>query len=261
MVEKEINNSQGEAGAVIDEGLPSEDKLPPFLRNEMPKGLTNQVKWHLYRGETAERLKAMGYKPGTIRTAKSELKSAGYAIPEEQPPPPPSIEKPGTALSGYKIPRSPVYRETSPEDIIETIKLPGLKDELGQYEMGMKAGAGLVVIGVRIAQELSAIGIGQVKPLIDLTRTVREGEAAAAKSAAIEAAQEAAQMVGHDLAPYLDAMAKARASIPGANPMQEMMYRVMSNTMEPIMTSIMSKFIPGFVPQQAEASGWTRRKA
>ena len=114
----------------------------------------------------------------------------------------------------------------------------------------MKFGAKMVVMGVRIAQELSALGIQQVKPLIELARDARSGEEAAAKNAAIEAAQGAAAMVQQNLTPYLANMTKPAET----NPMQSMMAR----TMGPIIERLMGGLLPGMGPQ--EPSGWTKKQ-
>ena len=264
MVENGVNNGDnGEKTRreAAEDDIPSEEQVPPYLRENLPDGKANQVKWYLVRDKSPKEIAEMGYNTGTIRIARSELIKLGV-ISRDTPPPPdkPGKEPKDLVIKPYPTNVGPRYSATSPEALISTIKLPGEKAELAEYEMGLKAGAGLVVMGVRIAQELTAIAISQARPVMDMAKTMREGEALAAKSAAMEAANMAAAQVGNDLAPYLAEIGKAsKPSSGGANPMQDMMMRTMGNAMEPIMAGVMSKMVPGYKAQPAAAQGWKRR--
>ena len=124
------------------------------------------------------------------------------------------------------------------------------------FEQGMKFGMTQLVLAVRIMQELSAIGLQQVKPLIDMTRSVREGEAAAFKGGADEGAMKAAQAMGATILPMISeiqASVTSAARSSEADPMKSMLVR----TMEPLMKNMMSGIMPGM--KDEPPSGWTRK--
>jgi len=250
----DIENEQREGlneSAEIPQGeaeIPGE--LPPiYLQDEPPDGKVNIIKWALMHDITEEELKAdPQHNNRTVDICAQELEKDGY----RKRPTKPSKEEKRLMVTGAPPGKSvQTYAKGSPpEAIIESMELPIVDGQIVGFESGMKFGARMVVMGVRIAQELSALGIQQVKPLIELSRDARSGEEAAAKNAAIEAATGAAAMIQQNLAPYLANMGKA----PETNPMQGMMVR----TMEPIIQKLMGSLIPGMGPQQAQ--GWTRKQ-
>lgn len=222
---------------------------PEFLREEPPQGKTMFVKWALMHGKTEEECINEGCNPGTVRVAAQELEKDGYRKRPEKPQLPARVA-PGSDLKVFA-------RGSPPEAIVDAIKLPDfVNGELGGFEKGIKFGASMIILGVRVAQELSAIGIQQAKPLIDMSKSMREGEALAAKSAAGEAAMEAAGLVQRDLMPFLANIGKTPA---GVDPMRAMMVRVM----EPMMTSMMGKVLPGMAvgPESQLPEGWTKKSA
>ncbi len=251
----EIENEQHEG---LNEGAevpPDEPEIPGeqppiYLQDEPPDGKVNIIKWALMHGITEEELKAdPQHNTRTVDICAQELEKDGYRKRPPKPEKPPPGSKLQTANHTGKIPQ--VFAKGSPpEAIIESMDLPIVDGQIVGFESGMKFGARMVVMGVRIAQELSALGIQQVKPLIELSRDARMGEEGAAKSAATEAAMSAASMVQQNLAPYLANIGKPAE----ANPMQGMMVR----TMEPIIQKLMGGLIPGMGPQQA--AGWTKRQ-
>ncbi len=253
----ELDKIEAEQREGLNEGAetpPGEDEIPGeqppiYLQDEPPDGKVNIIKWALMHGITEEELKAdPQHNTRTVDICAQELEKDGY---RKRPPRPPKDEKktsvattpPGKGVQTYA-------KGSPPEAIIESMDLPIVDGQIVGFESGMKFGARMVVMGVRIAQELSALGIQQVKPLIELSRDARMGEEGAAKSAATEAAMSAASMVQQNLVPYLANIGKPAE----ANPMQGMMVR----TMEPIIQRLMGGLIPGGGPQQAQ--GWTKRQ-
>jgi len=250
-IDKEQREGLDESAEVPPDELPApEEHLKPYQMEEPPDGKINLIKWSLLHEITEEELKANpNFNNRSVDICAQELEKEGL---RKRPPRPPK-DPPGSKLqtTNHAGKSTQVFAKGSPpEAIIETLDLPTVDGQIVGFESGMKFGAKMVVMGVRIAQELSALGIQQVKPLIELSRDARSGEEAAAKNAAIEAATGAAAMIQQNLTPYLANMGKT----PEANPMQSMMVR----TMEPIIKRLMGGLIPGMGPQQAE--GWTRKQ-
>lgn len=226
-----------------------EDTRPDFLQDEPPplKSKTKYTKWALMHGKTESELVAEGFNPRSIDICAQELEKDGH---RKRPPRP---EKPGTEVvpTGKPGGMQVFAKGSPPEAIIEGISLPVMADGQGPlFEKGIKFGASMIVLGVRVAQELSNLGVQQAKPIMEMAKGMREGEAAAAKSAAGEAAMTAAGLVQQNLMPYLANMSKPPA---GPNPLQEMMTRLM----EPMIQQVISKMVPGSGP--ATPSGWSKR--
>lgn len=228
------------------------DDLPPepaFLKDEPPdpaKQKTMFVKWCLMHGKSEEELVAEGANPGTVRVCAQELEKDGY---RERPKKPPKDTTTAVAASpgkGIQI----FARGSPPEALIDSLNIPIPGGEV--FQKGMKFGASMIVLGVRVAQELSSLGIGQAKPVMDMAREMRSGEAAAAKGAATEAAMMAASEVGANILPHLANIGKGSE----ADPMKSMMVR----TMEPLITRMMSKMIPGGGAVAPELPGWSRKR-
>jgi hypothetical protein len=149
-------------------------------------------------------------------------------------------------------------RGAPPEALINAIELPLDTHDAKIFERGLKAGATILVLGVRVAQELSAIGIQQARPIMEMAKSMREGEAIAAKAAAGEAAQEAAMNVSKVFSPHLAGLTSAvedlRKNTGGQDPVQAMMVR----TMEPIIQQMMKMFMPGAkFPGMGGGKDWT----
>jgi len=239
----------GSAETPPDEEVP-EDNLPPYMQEEPPEGKVNIIKWSLLHGASEEDLKAdPRHNDRTVDICAQELEKEGLRKrppKPEKPPPGSKLQITNQAGKGTQV----FARGSPPEALIEGMDLPVVDGQIVGFESGMKFGAKMVVMGVRIAQELSALGIQQARPLVEMARDMRSGEAAAAKGAATEAAMGAAAMIQQNLAPYLANIGKPAE----ANPMQGMMVR----TMEPIIQRLMGGLVPGMGPQQAP--GWTRKQ-
>lgn len=193
-----------------------------------------QVEMKLAAGATREELIAEGYNKNTVRTVASEMKTkSGSRKPVGK-----AVAKTASGMPAYA-------KGAPPELIIDAVKIPDLSDGQGApFESGMKFGLSIAVLGIRMAQELSGIGVQQAKPLIDMAKSMREGEAVAAKTAAEDAAAETAALVQSNLSPLLASLAKNAPVSTSGDPMKDMMSRVM----EPVMTRVMSGMIGGLLP-------------
>jgi len=242
----EEDNIPGSEEEEDGDGLPEQ---PEFLRDEAPdpdKKKSMYVKWALMHGKLEDTLIAEGANPNTVRIGAQELEKEGY----RQRPARDEKYKNNVAVHTQSKGIQIFAKGSPPEALIESLDIP-ISGADG-FQSGMKFGASMIVLGVRVAQELSSIGIQQAKPIMDMAREMRSGEAAAAKGAATEAAEMAASEVGAQLLPHLAAIGKGSE----ADPMKAMMVR----TMEPIVTRMMGKMIPGGAPTSADPAGWTRKQ-
>ena len=225
----------------------AEEEITEEEQNEeeqVPSGVSAEIRAKLLAGATREELENQGYNKNSIRTIASEIKTEkGRKDP---------VGKPSKDNGGQKL--QIFSRGSPPEAIVNSLDVP--KDLDGNFEVGMKFGMMSIISGIRIAQELSQIGVQQARPLVEMARDMRSGEAAAARAAAIEAAGDAAGQVQNNLAPFLSQMDSRLSSIEKprtGNPMQDMMVRMM----EPIMQQTMQKLMPGMKPGQIGPPGWT----
>ena len=235
-----------------------EDTIPVFLRDEEPTGEEDRAKYLIMRDQSlsnTEIAEAHDLKEGTVRVARSHLGRDGHIQKERQT----AVTKKTPAAVTTAPPRTPqVFAKGSPpEAIIESIKIPTAVGEDGDFEQGMKFGMTTLVLATRIMQELAAVSMQQVKPLIDMTKTVREGEGLAYKSGADEAAYKAAAAMGQTIMPMMSNMeANIAAATKGSesDPMKAMMVR----TMEPMIQNLMTRMVPG--QQKPNAPGWTKKQ-
>ncbi len=240
------DEAQGEPGVEAQE-----------LVEPAPKGVTAQIKEALLGGATEASLKTR-FNPTTVRMAAFDLEKQGLRQRDKKPPG--GKQNSGTGaeeaqpIATGADGKVAIYAKGSPpEALINAVRVPD--GERATFESGMKFGMSLVVLGVRVAQELSAIGIQQASPLIALAKDMRSGEAAAAKSAATEAAAMAAGEVQANIAPLLAHLADSAENRPASvNPMGDMMVRLM----EPVMQGVFKQVLPG-IPQSDGPSGWARR--
>jgi hypothetical protein len=122
------------------------------------------------------------------------------------------------------------------ENLIRGLNLPQVTDGTKEiFDAGVEYGMKSILIGVRVAQELSKMGIEQATPIIKMAQEMRQAEGQAAQTAAQEAARETAAQV----AAYFDQKKPDIASTP--SPMEGLMARVLESTL----SSLMSKLFPG----------------
>lgn len=194
-------------------------------------GIRGQIEQLALSGASQEEAIAKGFNKRSVQTIYSDLRSKGTI---KRGPRMRSSRQDSQSLDGLRI----FAKGSPPEAIISAIQVPDVTNGQGvTFEQGMKFGLSIAVLGIRMAQELSGIGVQQAKPLIDMAKSMREGENAAAKSAAGEAALEAAGLVKESLMPTLMNLQQGIAPVaPSGDPMKAMMAR----QMEPIFGKLMS---------------------
>jgi len=224
--------------------MADEEREEQVEEDPEPSGVSAEIRARLLAGATREELENEGYNKNSIRTIASEIKTE---LGKNSP-----VGKRPTGNGGAKL---QVFSKGSPpEAIVQSLDVP--KELNGNFEVGMKFGMMSIISGIRIAQELSQIGVQQARPLVDMARDMRSGEAAAARAAATEAAADAASQVQNNLTPFLSQMDSRLSSIEKprtGNPMQDMMVRMM----EPLMQQTMQKMMPGMKSGQQGPLGWT----
>lgn len=234
-----------------------------------PKSVSAQIKERLLEGATKEELVDEGYNPNSIRTIASNLKSEyGREFGKEHP---------GKAVATRGLGGMTTPPKGMPlEQLINLLQLPTGDHKV--LEKGIQFGMEIVVLGVRVAQELSAIGVQQAKPLVEMARDMRAGETAAAKTAAGEAAMGAAAAIHSDLAPVLAQMLDAQRSQAAAsteaartkmgNPMQDMMMEAVRPQFQNAINRMMGTLTGGAAGAPGAAqptepdlpAGWVRKE-
>lgn len=233
-----------------EEPAEPKDKRPPYLRDEPPTGKSNIIKWSLLHGKTEDELKAEGFNTRTVDICAQELEKAGHRTRPKRDKGGSSKDLVPSTSKGIQI----HAKGSSPEALIDSLTIPLEDGEGPSFEKGMKFGMTVLTLGVRVAQELSNMGVQQARPLVEMARDMRQGEAAAAKNAAGEAAVMAAGLVEQQMNPILLRLAEQGARDTGVDPMKAMLVR----TMEPMMKKLMGSLIPGV--DQGPPEGWSKRR-
>lgn len=248
MTEENRNNESEEKDP---KGKVPQEEVPAFLLDDPPpiekKG--DYTKWALMHGVTEEELEEQGFNRRSISICAQELEKEKYRVRPKKPPASTKLLPPGEKSVHITA------KGLSPEGLIEGISIPVEDGEGPIFEKGMKFGMTVLTLGVRVAQELSNMGVQQARPLVEMARDMRSGEAAAAKSAAGEAAMLAAGAVQQSMSPLLAQIAEQNRTS-GPDPVKGMMVR----TMEPLMKNLMGRMLPGMGKQeQGPPEGWVRK--
>jgi len=127
------------------------------------------------------------------------------------------------------------------EQLVQELRLPAMVDGQAEiFDSGVEYGVRSVLVGVRVAQELSAMGVQQAVPIIKMAQEMRESEGQAAKIIAAELA-EATLEGNKDLKGVLQQLgSQLTASAP--NPMMSMMV----GALQPILGQTMERMMKGF---------------
>lgn len=219
---------------------------------------SEQIQAALLAGSTREELVEAGFNKNSVRTIASQLKTKGRW----------PVKKPPSGLVKVDEPplrtMQPYTKGSPPEALIQNITIP--IDGSETFEAGMKFGMTAIVLGVRISQELAAAGIQQVKPLIELSRESRRGEAEAAKSSASAAAEEVGErLIGamgpviEDMSARIDALGEEKKTAVQSPSGDMAQFR--KAYVEPLMNQMMKTLLPGVFGSQDQGntpSGWTR---
>jgi len=245
--EEEVRDEGGsEVGG--NEQVPSKELLVKD-KNWNKLSIREQVTRALENGVSEEELVKAGYHKRSVQTIASELRSRQRSNTNLG-----ISHAPARTQSGMPI----FAKGTPPEAIIDSIKIPDVTDGQGvSFEQGMKFGLSVAVLGIRMAQELSGIGITQAKPILEMAKSMREGEAIASKTAAGQAAAEAAGQVQDALMPYLMNLQNSKEASPAGNPMQSMMIKTFQPIIQQVMSRAMTSLAPGATPAGIPAPGET----
>lgn len=171
-------------------------------------------------------LRAEGVPDGTITATITKLRKRGSLIFQ-------------TALTE----RGEGTKPLPVEAIIKELKLPKIADgDAIVFDAGVSYGMRAMVAGIRMAQELSQMGIAQASPVIRMAKELREG--------AGESAQEAGQRAAEDaLAGAIQYMSQQKADIATVpNPMMG----IMARAMEPALTQAMGRMFGAFGGQPVQ---------
>jgi len=144
-----------------------------------------------------------------------------------------------------------VTKSVPTEQLVKEMLLPTLAD--GQREVfdaGVQYGIKSILVGVRVAQELSKMGIDQATPIIKMAQEMRQAESQVAQQAAEEAAIRAASETAKQVAEYFEQKKPDIATVP--QPFEGLMAKMM----ETAMTNLMGAFFP----QGSTPAGFTVRK-
>lgn len=135
------------------------------------------------------------------------------------------------------------------EQLVSDLKLPLIVDGQAEvFDAGVEYGVRSVLVGVRVAQELSAMGVQQAVPIIKMAQEMREAEGQAAKIIAAELA--GATLEGNrDLKAALQQLG-SQIQTSGPNPFASMM----AGVMQPVLGQVMQKVMGSFLGQAAPAA-------
>jgi len=177
-------------------------------------------------------LKIEGVPDGTIRGTISKLKKKGQLVFT-------------TAIAG----RGEGTKPLAVEAIIQEMRLPVIVNGGASiFDAGVGYGMRALIAGVRLAQELSQMGIAQARPVISMATEMRKAEGMSAQEAGQVAAQDAlAGAIG-----YMSEQKSGKADIATVkNPMMG----IMARAMEPALTQAMGKMFGMFGGQPAPQGG------
>lgn len=229
-------------------------------------GIMDEVRRALLSGASQEELVSSGYNKKTVYMVAYKLKEEGLLGSKGEPlgriedleiePEAPVITHKGKQrVEDDESPQRASMVKAKPsslEALVNSFLLP----ESASFEDGVKTGIHMTILGVRIAQELSTIGINQARPLLQMAQDMRKGEEVASKRASSEAAEEAAARVYNMIAPML--AEREKPTPVSTNPFMDMMAR----SMEPVIKKIMGSFV-GVQPDSSSMSaphGWSVRE-
>lgn len=129
------------------------------------------------------------------------------------------------------------------EGIIKEMKLPTIVNGGAQiFDAGVGYGMRVLVAGVRLAQELSQMGIAQASPVIRMATEMRKAEGMSAQ----EAGQVAAENALAGAIQYMSTQKADIATVP--NPMMG----IMARAMEPALTQVFARMTGMFSKQPAQ---------
>ena len=236
----------GESEGKEPEGKEPEGKEPEG--KEKAASLTKQIEELLLAGVPEDEIIAQGYNSNSVRIVAYDLDKAGKR------------KRPSKAVAKSGGSQMTSVKSMPPEVLVDNLSVPTTVNP--EFEKGMKFGMGCMILGVRLAQEMSAIGVQQAKPLVEMAKDMRSGEQSAAKNATVEAAGIAAQHVGQSIIPILQGMDQRLKELEtpevggekASNPLAGMMVNMVQN----LFKGMMSQMMPG-MQDNSPGIGWSKR--
>lgn len=199
-----------------------------------------------------------GINKNTVRTVWSNMKNAGELpkgakISSKKPGLEPGEEPPGTPPAGgtklLEPPQVPTTLKVAtgkpapPEVLIRELAFDGMPQE---YEKGLKTGLSMLVLAVRVVQELSTIGVQQTAPMIQMAKEMRTGEAEMVKATSEKSAYDAAGQVMERIGPMLNVISQGINARPvSENPFRDMIARQMEPIFGQMMQGVMGGLLGG----------------
>lgn len=173
-------------------------------------------------------LRLEGVPDGTITATISRLKGKGQLVFQ-------------TAITEY----APGTKPLAVESIIKGMKLPVIVNGGAEiFDAGVTYGMHALVAGVRLAQELSQMGIAQASPVIKMATEMRKAEGQSAQ----EAGQVAAENALAGAIQYLSEQGKKVDIATVPNPMMG----IFARAMEPALTQVFARMTGMFAGQPAQ---------
>ena len=252
VVEKKTNKpldiEPNSEGLIDGEFEGTEEGVPEGNGQEKAVSLTKQMEQMLMAGIPEDEIIAQGYNANSVRIVAYDLEKSGKR------------KRPSKAMTKTREGQLTGSKAMAPEALVDSLQVPA--GVAPAFEQGMKFGMSCMVLGVRLAQEMSAIGIQQAKPLVEMAKDMRAGEVAAAKSATSEAASVAAEHIQQFIVPVLQSMdgrmnqlEVAQPTSKSDNPIGTMMAGMIQNMMK----GMMGKMMPGMAQDDSPSLNWTRR--
>ncbi len=213
------------------------DKGKPEESAHMPG---KEVEKRLLEAENEEDIKAIhkvlkleGVPDGTITATITKLKKRGSLI----------FQTAVTETGATQVKPSPV------EVILRDMKLPVIADgDSRVFDAGVSYGMRALIAGIRMAQELSQMGISQASPVIRMAQELRAGAGQSAREAGEVAAETA-------LAGAIGIMSEKRSEKVDIATVPNPMAGIMARAMEPALTKALGGMMGMFGGQPAQGSG------
>lgn len=142
------------------------------------------------------------------------------------------------------------------EALISELSLPPMVNGSRQvFDSGVSYGMRSILIGVRVAQELSKMGIDQASPIIRMAQELRQSETQIARDTGLSMGEA----IAGKLLDYFETRLPQKADVAGVpKPMEGMFARAM----ETMLSGLMSRFMgPAGAQQQGGLpTGWTDQR-
>jgi len=195
--------------------MTKEQNNPPAKRDE--------IRDLFLQGYAQKEIVDMGYAKSTVSEVKAEMEEKG--------------EMPLASDNRKLVP----IREQPLEAIIENIEFPNV--DCREFKKTARFILSLVVLGVRMTQELSTIGIQQGKPVIEMAKEMRQSESQAAQALA----EQIAANMALEKRELLNAVRQQNTSTSSTSPMEQLMVDMLRQPL----THLMSRFVGAPMAQAA----------